>query len=85
MVTVGSNRTMRSDRARARAQADSVTAYTVIARRWNDGWDVFILHPGRGLIGQTRSESRKGIERAARAYLSEGNVAEGVKIQVMAR
>jgi hypothetical protein len=76
---------MTSDKPRSRTRAGSGAAYTVIARRWDDGWDVFILHPGRGLVGQTRSDSRNGIERAARAYLSESHIDESVKIQVMAR
>jgi hypothetical protein len=76
---------MTSEKPRDPARADCVAAYTVIARRWNDGWDVFILHADLGLIGQTRSESRTGIGRAARAHLSECNIAQGVKIQVMAR
>jgi hypothetical protein len=54
-----------------------------IARHWDGGWDVFVLHQSQGLIGETRSESLQGVEAAARACLSSANVAPGVKITVV--
>ncbi len=60
-------------------------AYTALAAHWDGGYDVFIFHADIGLIGQTRSDSRWGVEPAARAYIEvERGHPRGARIRVIA-
>ena len=63
-----------------RVDAGSGVAFTVVAARWNLGWDVFLLDHDGSLIGQTRSSSREEIERAARRLLDEHAVADALTL-----
>jgi len=45
--------------------------FTVVATRWDRGWDVFLLDREGGLLGQTRAPTHQGVERAARRLLSD--------------
>lgn len=62
----------------------SEASYTAIAVHWDGGFDVFVVHVTRGLIGQTRARSQPDIVVATRSYLEEqGQAARGAQIRVL--
>jgi hypothetical protein len=46
-------------------------AVSVLVSHWDHGWDLFILDPDDGLIGQTHIVDRHDVEYATRVYLRE--------------
>ena len=68
---------------RTRGEHDP-SSYTALATRWDGGYDVFVVHADRGLIGQTRCLSRAGVESAVRTYLeSERGLPRGARIRII--
>ena len=63
-----------------RVDTGSGTRFTVVAARWDLGWDVFLLDRHGSLIGQTRSSSRDDVERAARRLLEERAVSDALTL-----
>lgn len=61
--------------------------YTVLARRWSNRWDVFVLDPTEGLIGSTTAATRGEVEHAARIwlglYLNRPGPAHDVHLEVV--
>ena len=52
-------------------QRPELSDLLVLATRWDDGWDLYVLDPIQGLIGQVRSTSDIDFEREVRTHLRQ--------------
>jgi hypothetical protein len=50
---------------------DPYREYVVLVSRWDNGWDVFVLDPERGLVAATRAVTLADVRWAADLALSE--------------
>jgi hypothetical protein len=76
---------LRTSAGRTRTPAEpDASSYTALVTQWDGGYDVFVVHVDRGLIGRTWCLSRNSLESEIRTYLEvQRGFPRGARIRIL--